>query len=140
MTGTGPDVNLNEGTDTDMGTSTDTVVSTPAVPTPQRRGQVIRLRPEHAEEYLRLHREVWPEVLAMITACNIRNYSIYLHGDLLFSYFEYVGADFAADTARMSADPTTQRWWQLTDPCQEQTADARPGEWWTELPEVFHHD
>jgi L-rhamnose mutarotase len=107
---------------------------------PQRRAQVIRLRPEHAEEYLRLHRAVWPEVLAMITACNIRNYSIYLHGDLLISYYEYVGEDHDADMARMAADPDTQRWWQLTDPCQEQVPGAEPGQWWTVLPEVFHHD
>jgi L-rhamnose mutarotase len=120
--------------------SLSNTVSSPAGTAPDRRAQVIRLRPEHAAEYLRLHRAVWPEVLAMITACNIRNYSIYLHGDLLFSYFEYVGGDFAADMARMAADPATRRWWELTDPCQEQTPDAPAGEWWTPLPEVFHHD
>ena len=27
--------------------------------------------------------------------------------------------DFAADMARMAADPETQRWWKLTEPCQE---------------------
>jgi L-rhamnose mutarotase len=107
---------------------------------PQRHAQVIKLRPEHAEEYLRLHEAVWPEVLATITACNIRNYSIYLHGDLLIGYFEYVGADFAADMARIAADPATQRWWQLTDPCQEQVPGAEPGQWWTTVPEVFHVD
>ena len=111
-----------------------------ASPRGGRHASVIRLRPEHAEEYLRLHREVWPEVLAMITACNIRNYSIYRHGDLLFSYYEYVGEDHAADMARMAADPATQRWWQLTDPCQEPVPEAKPGEWWSAIPEAFHHD
>ena len=75
----------------------------------------------------------------MITACNIRNYSIYLYGDLLFSYYEYVGEDHAADMARMGADPATQRWWQLTDPCQQQVPEAKPGEWWSAILEVFHH-
>ena len=111
-----------------------------ASPRGRRYASVIRLRPEHAEEYLRLHREVWPGVLDMITACNIRDYSIYRYGDLLFSYYEYVGEDHAADMARIAADPTTQRWWQLTDPCQEQVPEAKPGEWWTAIPEVFHHD
>lgn len=106
----------------------------------RRFGHVIRLRASHAEEYLRLHREAWPEVLATITACNIRNYSIYLYGDLLFSYYEYFGSDYAADMARMAADPVTQRWWELTDPCQEKVPSAQPGEWWAALPEVFHHD
>jgi L-rhamnose mutarotase len=107
---------------------------------PRRRAQVIRLRPEHEEEYLRLHREVWPEVLAMIAACNIRNYSIFLHGDLLIGYYEYVGEDHAADMAKMAADPATRRWWELTDPCQEPVPGAAPGEWWTAVPEVFHTD
>jgi len=106
----------------------------------KRVAQVIGLRPEHREEYLRLHREVWPEVLAAITAAHIRNYSIYLHGDLLFSYYEYTGEDHAADLAGMARDPATRRWWQLTDPCQRQTGDAPPDQWWTPLPEVFHHD
>ncbi|MFI0152228.1 L-rhamnose mutarotase [Streptomyces lydicus] len=106
----------------------------------RRLGMVIGLRPEHREEYLRLHAEVWPEVLATITACNLRNYSIFRHGDLLFSYAEYVGDDYAADMAAMAADPATQRWWRLTAPCQEQSEGAVPGEWWTPLREVFHHD
>ncbi|MGW7515403.1 L-rhamnose mutarotase [Streptomyces sp. NPDC054796] len=111
-----------------------------AGPGVQRYGKVIRLRPEHAEEYLRLHAQPWPAVLEAITACNIRNYSIFLDDGLLFSYFEYVGDDYAADTARMAADPVTRDWWKLTDPCQEQTANAVPGEWWTPMREVFHHD
>jgi L-rhamnose mutarotase len=126
--------------DANTGTSAQAGAQSGAAAPLQRRAQVIRLRPECAEEYLRLHRAVWPEVLATISGCNIRNYSIYLHGDLLISYFEYVGTDYAADMARMAADPATQRWWKLTDPCQEQTPDAAPGEWWTVLPEVFHHE
>ena len=35
---------------------------------------------------------------------------------MLFSYYEYIGTDHAADQARIAADPATQRWWQLTDP------------------------
>jgi len=43
----------------------------------QRYGSVIKLRPEKLQEYKELHAHVWPEVLAMIRACHIRNYSIY---------------------------------------------------------------
>ena len=104
----------------------------------QRVAAVIRLRPEHREEYLELHRAVWPGVERMIQAANIRNYSIFLHGDLLFSYYEYVGTDHAADLARIAADPETQRWWAFTDPCQESVADPGSGDWWKPLPEVWH--
>jgi L-rhamnose mutarotase len=74
---------------------------------------VIGVRPEKLEEYKKLHAAVWPEVLAMIRDCNIRNYSIYYRDGLLFSYFEYIGEDYEADMAKMAADPTTQKWWDL---------------------------
>ncbi|BEP14060.1 L-rhamnose mutarotase [Acidothermaceae bacterium B102] len=106
----------------------------------ERFGSVIRLRPESRETYLRLHASVWPEVEATLTACNIRNFTIWLHDDLLFSSYEYVGTDFADDMARMAADPDTQRWWQLTDPCQERLPGTPAGEQWKRLPEVWHLD
>lgn len=104
----------------------------------KRYGMVIRVKPEKLEEYKRLHKAVWPGVLKQITECNIRNYSIFLHDDTLFSYFEYVGPDFAADMAKMAADPTTQEWWKETAPCQQPVASAQPGEWWANIEEVFH--
>ncbi|MGH2531742.1 MAG: L-rhamnose mutarotase [Thermomicrobiales bacterium] len=106
----------------------------------QRYGQVIGVKPEHVEEYERIHAAVWPKVLATIHACNIRNYSIFRHGRLLFAYFEYIGEDFAADMAKMAADPKTQEWWSVCHPMQQPVPDAAPGDWWTTMPEVFHED
>lgn len=104
----------------------------------KRIAQTIRLRPEHREEYLRLHSAVWPGVEAALHRANIRNYSIYLHGDVLFAYMEYHGEDFEADMATIEADPETQRWWKLTDPCQEPFPDRGEGRQWSELPEIWH--
>lgn len=56
----------------------------------QKFGQVIRLKPEHYDEYVKAHAEVLPEVLAQIKASHIQNYSIFHHDGLLFAYFEYV--------------------------------------------------
>ncbi len=106
----------------------------------QRYGQVIGVKPDQIETYERLHAQVWPEVLAMIHACNIRNYSIFRQGTQLFAYFEYAGEDFAADMARMAADPKTQAWWKLTDPLQEPLPDRPAGAWWSTMQEVFHID
>jgi L-rhamnose mutarotase len=108
----------------------------------QRMGQVIGLNVEKIAEYKRLHAAVWPDVLAMITACNIRNYSIFLKEpeNLLFAYFEYHGTDFAADMAKMAADKTTQEWWAVCMPCQAPLATRAEGEWWAGMEEVFHHD
>jgi len=106
----------------------------------KRYGMVIGLRPEKLEEYKRLHAAVWPGVLKTIAACHIRNYSIFLHTNMLFSYFEYAGTDFAADMKKMAADPVTQEWWKETNPCQHPVASAKQGEWWSNLEEVFHCD
>ncbi|HEX2037498.1 MAG TPA: L-rhamnose mutarotase [Chloroflexota bacterium] len=106
----------------------------------RRYGQVIGIRPEHIEEYERIHAAVWPEVLATIRACNIRNYSIFRFEHTLFAYFEYVGQDFEADMARMAADPKTQEWWAVCQPMQEPVSGRAPGEWWATIKEVFHTD
>lgn len=111
----------------------------------KRYGMVIGLRPEKVEEYKMLHAAVWPDVLKMISACHIRNYSIFLRrlpngNPYLFSYFEYVGRDFEADMAKMAADPTTQQWWAVCMPCQEPLPDRATGEWWAGMEEVFHWD
>lgn len=108
----------------------------------QRMGMVIGLKAGQVEEYKRLHSDVWPKVLEQIAACEIRNYSIFLKEpeNLLFGYWEYYGEDFAADAARMAADPVTQDWWKLTDPCQEPLTTRKDGEWWSMMEEVFHID
>ena len=110
----------------------------------KRYGSVIRLHPEKVDEYKKLHAAVWPDVLKMIWKCNIRNYSIFLRElegrPHLFSYFEYVGEDFAADSAKMAADPVTQDWWSFCIPCQDPLPDRAEGEWWAGMEEVFHAD
>lgn len=108
----------------------------------ERMGMVIGLEADKVAEYKRLHADVWPGVLEMITACNIRNYSIYLKEpeNLLFGYWEYHGEDFAADAARMAAHPETQRWWDVCKPCQTPLDTRKEGEWWAMMDEVFHLD
>ena len=106
----------------------------------ERYGSVIKLRPEKYEQYKKLHAEPWPGVLEIISACNIHNYSIYFKDGYLFSYFEYHGDDFAADMKKMAAEPLTQAWWRLTDPCQEPLETRKEGEWWASMEELFHLD
>lgn len=116
--------------------------STPVPPPgkPVRYGLTLRVRPERFEEYKRHHAAVWPGVLATITRCHIRDYTIYHRAGVLFAHFEYWGDDFAADMRAMAADPETQRWWALMEPMQEPWPDRAAGEWWSRMEEVFHHD
>ncbi len=104
----------------------------------QRHGCVIRLRPEQRETYLRLHAEVWPSVEETLRKANFRNYTIFLHDDLLFGYYEYVGDDYEADQRLIAADPQTQEWWKLTDPCQESLTERGSGDFWAPMQEVWH--
>ena len=106
----------------------------------RRFGMVCRMVPEKREEYLELHRAVWPGVEATITECGIRNFTIFVRGDVLVGYFEYVGVDYEADQRLMAADPVTQQWWARTDPCQVPFDDADDASGWQELEEAWHLD
>lgn len=104
----------------------------------QRVAEVIHVDEALVDEYERLHAECWPEVLNRLRTSKVTNYSIYRHGTLLFSYFEYTGDDYAADMAAIAGDPVTQRWWRLCRPMQHPVEGRAQGEWWHALPEIFH--
>ena len=70
----------------------------------------------------------------------IKNYSIFIKDNLLFSYLEYHGDNYDADIASIAQDPMTQKWWKETDPCQYPLDTAKEGEWWSPMREVFHID
>ena len=108
----------------------------------QRMGMVIGVKADRIAEYKRVHAAVWPEILAKISDCHIRNDAIFLREpeNLLFGYGEYHGTDWAADAARMAADPRTQEWWDLCMPMQAPLESRQDGEWWAMAEEVFHLD
>jgi L-rhamnose mutarotase len=106
----------------------------------KRMGMMVRIRPQHIDEYKKAHAEVWPSVLAQIARSNIKNYSIFLREpeNVLFAYFEYHGTDFAADMKRMADDPDTQRWWDIMKPLQEPLESRAEGDGWAMMDEVFY--
>lgn len=111
----------------------------------QRVGMVIGVKPRMVESYVLIHKYTWPEVLQKICDGNIREYSIYLHKlrdkYYIFSYFEYVGDDFAADMAMIDSGPATIAWMKFTDEgCQLPIPTRAKGEWWAVMEEIFHSD
>ena len=56
----------------------------------------------------------------------------------MFSYYEYTGNNYDADMAKMAADPETQRWWSVCEPCQQPLETRASDEWWANMEEVFH--
>lgn len=104
----------------------------------RRFGRVIRVRPEQRDAYVAMHASPPSELLDDLRARNVRNYSIFLRGDLLFAYFEYTGSDLEADMA--GGSDAGNRWAEQIRPLLEPMADGRTGEWWADMDEVFHLD
>ena len=105
-----------------------------------RHGFVVGVRPEKREEYLELHRAVWPRVEQAMSENHIRDYSIFIIDDVLFGTYEYVGEDYEADMARIQADPTSREWWARTNPCQIAFGTAPAGTLWREMALAWHMD
>lgn len=87
-----------------------------------------RIKPEKEQEYRILHQTVWPGVVDQMARGNYRNFSIFfteLDDELYeFFYVEYVGTDAGKDDKMNKADPFNQRWWKITDACQNPLPDA----------------
>lgn len=98
---------------------------------------VIRLRPDKASRYKKLHANPFPSVNKMIRDCGITDYRIFNRDDLLFSIMSYAGDDYQYDMQKMDNDPETNRWWKETDPCQMRIADATKKEWWADMEMVY---
>jgi len=108
----------------------------------RRFGQVLGIRPECIGEYKRYHAEIWPEIERAIRVAGIRNYSIFLHDELLFGYYEYAGPDDELE-ARMQAladAPRMREWWDVMEAMQVPDPDRAKGSWWSDMEEVFHQD
>lgn len=92
-----------------------------------------RIRPEKEGEYRTLHQTVWPGVVDQIKRGSIRNLNVFLvelDGDLVeFLYLEYMGNDSESDDLANQQDPINQRWWKLTDACQQPFEGVTEGNW-----------
>jgi L-rhamnose mutarotase len=101
---------------------------------------LLQVRPDRLDEYKARHRQVWPDMLAALSATGWSNYSLFLRDDgLLVGYLET--EDFAAAQAAMDATDVNGRW--QADMAQFFTlpGDARvggDGVSFVRLEEVFH--
>jgi L-rhamnose mutarotase len=108
----------------------------------KRFGQVLGIRSECVDEYKRYHARIWPEIEGAIRAAGIRNYSIFLRGNQLFGYYEYVGPDDELEERMqtLARAPRMREWWDLMEAMQVPDPDRQPGTWWSDMEEVFHQD
>jgi L-rhamnose mutarotase len=101
----------------------------------ERSAFVLRVRADRVDEYVRAHREVWPEMLAALKDAGIRNYTIFRAGDQMFGYFE--SDDLEAAKAHLGAEEVSARW---QDAMAELLEERVPDEGPPPLEEVFRLD
>ncbi len=104
----------------------------------QRVAFVMHVKEGQEAEYVRRHREVWPQVLADLERAGVEQMNIFMAGRQLFLYME---VDDYADAARILGEcPESVRWEAYMEPIMEdaggQTYDPE-NPYPDSLPEVF---
>ena len=61
------------------------------------------------EEYIRRHREIWPEMQQVLTEAGIVNYTVWLSGNELFGYYECLRGIEHASTAQLPRGGALER-------------------------------
>ena len=93
------------------------------------------LNPGAQVEYRRRHAAIWPELVTLLKASGIEDYSIYLdeaHGTL-FAVLRRVPGHTMDELPK---HPVMQRWWDYMAPLMEVEPGNRPVEW--PLVPLFH--
>jgi L-rhamnose mutarotase len=84
-------------------------------------GLAAGLHPDKELWYRTLHQTNWPGVTDQMKRSHYQNWTTFMlefeQELMLFTHFEYLGKDKAADDAITQADPVTNRWWTHTEPC-----------------------
>ena len=95
--------------------------------------------PDIIEQYKAYHRDVWPEVLDSLREVGITGMDIYLLGNRLFMAIETVDDfDPVHDFPRyLEMHPRCREWDVLMRNFQERVPEAKPGEWWATMEQVF---
>src|ERR1700722_1735364 len=107
----------------------------------QRVGMVIGIKPDQISAYQALHAASNPGVRDLLTKYHMHNFSIFIHPlddgkYYLFGYYEYTGADYAGDMAKLSAEPRNQKWLSVTDPLQIPLQGEKS---WAKMQETYHN-
>lgn len=104
----------------------------------ERIGFRLKLKAHLLDEYVEHHKQVWPEMLAALSATGWTNYSLFLDRDdaSLFGYFET--PDLEAAQAGMAATEINEKWQAFMGPYFEELEGLRPDEGFKRLEQVFY--
>lgn len=76
---------------------------------------VWNIKPECVEEYVKLHKNPWPEIMKAHSEAGFKDYSIFRNGNQFIYTFDCDG-DPEKAFAEVVKDPDTKRWNAITGP------------------------
>jgi|SRR5689334_11380539 L-rhamnose mutarotase len=90
------------------------------------------------EEYKRNHQRIWPEITQSIKDSGIEDMEIYLLGTRMFMIME-VNERFSFEAKALAdrGNPKVQEWENLMWKFQKPVPQAKPGEKWLLMEQVF---
>lgn len=99
----------------------------------------LRNDPDVISQYKNFHRAVWPEVKESLKSVGIINCRIYLLGCRLVNILDVIDAfDPERDFARyVEGKPIVEKWDKMMATFQECVPEAKEGEWWALMDNVF---
>lgn len=91
----------------------------------KRFGFKMKMYPGFKEEYRKRHEEIWPELVDLLKAEGIGNYSIFLDEDTntLFAYQEQSGIASSQD---LGTTEIVKKWWKYMADIMETNPDNSP--------------
>ncbi|MDA2928059.1 L-rhamnose mutarotase [Acidobacteria bacterium AH-259-G07] len=104
----------------------------------KRVAYLLRIREGKEDEYVKAHKNVWPELIEHLQAVGFHNYSIFKRGLNLFVYVEV--EDFEKSLNDLIRHPIYEKWAEEMGPIMERHPDCHPDEMFPLLEEVFHVD
>jgi L-rhamnose mutarotase len=92
---------------------------------PKRFGFKMKLKPGFRDEYKERHREIWPELVALIRETGVYDYSIFLdeETDTLFACQKQKGTSSSQD---LGENPVVHEWWKFMADIMETHPDHSP--------------
>jgi L-rhamnose mutarotase len=102
----------------------------------ERQAFKMKLRKGFEKEYKKRHDEIWPELVKLLKASGVSDYSIFLDEETgtLFAAQKCSGAS----SQDLGSNPIVRKWWDYMADIMEVNPDKSPVS--IPLPEVFHLD
>lgn len=106
----------------------------------KRMAMLLKIKEGKKDDYIDIHKNVWPEIIEALKQANISNNSTFVNENLLFMYLEYMGSDFESDWKKYGENPKVIEWFSILKNYLEPYEQPVPPLKWSILEEAFHLD